>query len=83
MKDLTSISITSSDDVIDAIPRCIKVLESPTAQPEEFTKVQALDSNKVYAAEQLTRAGVRLAQLLDSIKWQCLAKREDAAALAP
>jgi len=42
-----------------------------------------LDNNKVYAAEQLTRAGVRLARLLDRIKWQCLAKREDAAALAP
>jgi hypothetical protein len=42
-----------------------------------------LDNNKVHAAKQLTRAGVRLAQLLDSITWQCLAKREDAAALAP
>jgi hypothetical protein len=42
-----------------------------------------LDNNKVHAVKQLTRAGVRLAQLLDSIKWQCLAKREDAAALAP
>jgi hypothetical protein len=42
-----------------------------------------LDNNKVYAVEQLTRAGVRLAQLLDSIEWQCLAKREDAAALPP
>jgi hypothetical protein len=42
-----------------------------------------LDNNKVYAAEQLTKAGVRLAQLLDSIKWQCLAKREDATPLAP
>jgi hypothetical protein len=32
-----------------------------------------LENNKVYAAQQLTRAGVRLAQLLDSIKWQCFA----------
>ena len=29
-----------------------------------------LEANRVYAAQQLTKAGVRLAQLLDSIKWQ-------------
>ena len=31
-------------------------------------------ANKVYAAEQLMRAGVRLAQLLDSIRWQSFAE---------
>jgi hypothetical protein len=30
------------DDVIQAISRCIQVLESPTPEPETFTKVQAL-----------------------------------------
>jgi hypothetical protein len=29
-----------------------------------------LETNRVYAAEQLARAGVRLAQLLDSVNWQ-------------
>jgi hypothetical protein len=29
-----------------------------------------LETNKGYAAQQLARAGVRLAQLLDSVKWQ-------------
>jgi hypothetical protein len=33
---------TSSDDIVHAISRCVEVLESPTAEPEEFTKVQAL-----------------------------------------
>jgi nuclease S1 len=32
----------SPDDVIHAISRCIQVLESPTPEPETFTKVQAL-----------------------------------------
>jgi hypothetical protein len=31
-----------SDDVIHAISRCIQVLESPTPEPETFSKVQAL-----------------------------------------
>jgi hypothetical protein len=29
-----------------------------------------LEANKGYAAQQLARAGVRLAQLLDSVEWQ-------------
>jgi hypothetical protein len=29
-----------------------------------------LDNNRGYAAQQLARAGVRLAQLLDTLKWQ-------------
>jgi hypothetical protein len=29
-----------------------------------------LEANKGYAAKQLSLAGVRLAQLLDSLKWQ-------------
>ena len=33
-----------------------------------------LQANKAYAAEQLMRAGVRLAQLLDSIRWQSFAE---------
>jgi hypothetical protein len=32
--------------------------------------VYYLDANRAYAAQQLTRAGVRLAPLLDSISWQ-------------
>jgi hypothetical protein len=32
----------SPDDVIHAISRCIQVLESPTPEPETFTRVQAL-----------------------------------------
>jgi len=31
--------------------------------------VNYLDANRVYAARQLTKAGVRLAQLLDNINW--------------
>jgi hypothetical protein len=33
-----------------------------------------LEANKAYAADQLTKAGVRLAQLLDSIRWPTLAE---------
>jgi hypothetical protein len=35
-------SFSAGNDVIHAISRCIKVLESPTPEPESFTKVQAL-----------------------------------------
>ena len=34
-----------------------------------------LDANRVYAARQLTKAGVHLAQLLDSINWPSAAER--------
>jgi hypothetical protein len=33
---------TTPDDIVHAIARCIQVLESPLADPHEFTKVQAL-----------------------------------------
>lgn len=33
---------TRPDDVIHSIARCVQVLESPTPEPETFTKVQAL-----------------------------------------
>jgi hypothetical protein len=33
-----------------------------------------LDANRAYAAQQLTKAGVRLAQLLDSINWPSVAQ---------
>ena len=29
-----------------------------------------LETNRAYAAQQLARAGVRLAQLLDTLRWQ-------------
>jgi S1/P1 Nuclease len=35
-------NFASSTDVVDAISRCIEVLESPAAPPQELTKVQAL-----------------------------------------
>ena len=33
---------TSSENIAQAISRCVQVLESPVASPQEFTKVQAL-----------------------------------------
>ena len=36
--------------------------------------VNYLEANRVYAAQQLTKAGVRLAQLLDSINWPSVAE---------
>jgi hypothetical protein len=35
-------SFVTPDDVIQAISRCIHVLESPTPEPETFTRIQAL-----------------------------------------
>ena len=40
----------------------------------DSVRIYYLETNKVYAAGQLMRAGVRLAQLLDSIKWQTFAE---------